>query len=773
MVSHNGDFAARRRDVCKVACEVVIRSGRAGPALLPTLLVGGFGEHAVDSSLRLSLAIAQNGSEEQHMKLALSGILVPVSDILRAALSRGDLYRFSAALALVRCCGPHVAAGKGGGIQAIRDAIRVATNVLTLPVNVAANANQMKTQEALKSECISVLESLSGNAALWSAICNDALPAIVEYLRGCAEAGLNTPGLSETESSALRTVLEIVQIPSHAVAAAEAGLSSSLGKIISKYTRQESVEYATNLEIGLLAIETLHALVSHSSARRHCDLLRENTLSSICSAVALAVSSAVRESTNQTDDIIFFGLEVLSFALSDIEESLDTAHVLQSPEAAVFLKCLQADSRFVHYLCASILPANIEAHEKEKDAHEVPFLYGSSPPVVDETCGGHHDSRECAMFLLFTLSVYACAIESPQSESFWNACLLRGVPIRKDGDGLEVARASATFCCAYLQLLERDYEALVASNQDRRQDYENLTRPLVRYRLLESLGESLSELTKEVTGESNTLDDYMLSLMVLYNLPSIFLSVWKDPALLELTYELMKMTIEADTDAVLHLFVNTKESVFSLFDLLNHKPDSDFDTKRIRQLLVTTLEKLAETGLLIEAVEKFGLKSAAIKALASACLSEDFASKEEELTSHLLANGLIQCLVELCTVNSNEEKSHKREIVLSATEAEAIAQSLGRKICHMVISRYLERAKLQQYDIDEDEVVLNAPDVSLLCAMAQHGNAMKILESIGGLHALAQVAADGEPNALAALLEVRSLAVILKRTMILNSSAGL
>jgi hypothetical protein len=754
LVSRNDDFAARRRDVCKVACEVVIRSGRAGPALLPTLLVGGFGERAVGSSLRLSLAIAQNGSEEQHMKLALCGILVPVSDILRAALSRGDLYRFSAALALVRFCGPHVAAGKGGGIQAIRDAIRVATNVLILPVNSAATASQTKTQAALKSECISVLESLSGNSALWSAICNDALPAIVEYLRRCSEMDSSSSNLLETESSALRTVLEIVQVPSHAVAAAEAGLSTSLGKIIRKYTKQESSETSTDLEIGLLALETLHALTTKPNARRHCNLSSGEAVRNICNAIALAAFSTTETSADQRDDIIFFGLEVLSLALSDIEESMDTAHVLQSPEAALFLESVQAEPQFIRYLCSSMLPVTIEAHEKEKSVYEVPLLYGSPPPVVHESCGGHCDSRECAMFLLFTLSVYACAIESPQSESFWNTCLLRGVGIHEVGDDLQVHRASATFCSAYLQLLERDYEALVPANQDKRRDYENLTRPLVRYRLLESLGDSLSELTTEAIDESKTLDNYMLSLLVSYDLPSIFLSVWKDPALLELTYELLKMTIEADPDGVLYLFVNVKESVVSLFDLLNHKPEgaSDYDSKPIRQLVVSTLENLAKAGLLIEAVEKYGLKSRAIEALASACLSEDFATKEEELTSNLLANGLIQCLVELCTVESNED-GRKREIVLTEMEAEAIAQSLGRKISHMVISRYLERAKLQQYDLDEDEIVLNAPDVSLLCAMAQHRNAMKILESIGGLHALAQVAGDGEPNALEALLE--------------------
>ena len=132
---------------------------------------------------------------------------------------------------------------------------------------------------------------------------------------------------------------------------------------------------------------------------------------------------ATETPTNQRDDIMFFGLEVLSLGLSDIEESMDTANVLQSPKAALFLDSVQAEPRFVRYLCASILPVNIEVHEKGKSVYEVPLLYGSPPPIVHESCGGHRDSRECAIFLLFTLSVYACAIESTQSESFWNTCL--------------------------------------------------------------------------------------------------------------------------------------------------------------------------------------------------------------------------------------------------------------------------------------------------------------------------------------------------------------
>merc|ERR1712137_1178593 len=45
----------------------------------------------------------------------------------------------------------------------------------------------------------------------------------------------------------------------------------------------------------------------------------------------------------------------------------------------------------------------------------------------------------------------------------------------------------------------------------------------------------------------------------------------------------------------------------------------------------------------------------------------------------------------------------------------------------------------------------DAPDVKMLCAIAQHSSALKIIASIGGLHALSLIAAEGELSAIVAL----------------------
>jgi len=264
---------------------------------------------------------------------------------------------------------------------------------------------------------------------------------------------------------------------------------------------------------------------------------------------------------------------------------------------------------------------------------------------------------------------------------------------------------------------------------------------------------SLDELTTESVLGHSEIDLYMLSLLVHFNVPHLCLSVWKDPALLELAFGLIKTMVEADPDEVLHLFVESKEAIMSLFDLLNidRSTEALVEVNEIQRFLATTLEKLAQSGMLTDAVEKFDVRSSAIAALATACLSEEeqVTDDEEELTSNRLASGLMQTLVELCAVPNGEEEN--KSIQLSAGEAEAIAISLGAKICKMVISRFLERAKLQQYEIEEDENIMDAPDVAMLCAIAQHDVAMQNLRSVGGLHSIAMIAGEGEITAVLAL----------------------
>jgi hypothetical protein len=735
LAQRNDMYVSRRKEICSVACEVVVRAGRAGPPLLPAMLVGGFDELSVLASLRLALAIAQNGTTDQHAKLALSGILVPISDSLRSALSKGDLYKFSAALALVRFCGPHIAAGQGGGIESVRDAIRVATNVLTLPINPDSTIEQLETQESLKSECIAALESLSRNASLWSTISSDALPSIVRYLQNPSLAFTTAQG-TDSRGAALRAVRQIVQVPSHAIAAAENGIVDALGEML----------MSGEASIAMPALEVLHDIASNEQARRKAQFLEKGLLGSVCTSLGKAHSNA-----NNRADVIVLGLEIIQLINDDVEK------VLVSPKTSAFLDACCADVQFIRVLCASLLDSTgmkLKRHDDDStgdDYYEIAPMYG--PPLIflQELCAGFTDSHVAAAALLFKLALYACAIESRRSETFWNTLLLQNQSPSMDKE--DCVRVSATMCAHFLSLLTADYEAFVPKDSMRMREYTTIARPLVRYRLLQGLKEAMETINGENT-YGNDADPYITSLIVSFNIPHVCLSLWKDPTLLDLAFELLKQIVEHDVDDVIHLFVHGKAALMSLFDLLN-VDQSSIDTSKnvneIRRFLATILGHLAEKGLLTQAVEKYEVRSTAIAALATACLSEEGrpVDDEEDTTSHKLSSTLMQCLVELCSVKSS--KDNKVRIQLTSAEAEDLAKNVGKKICHMVLSRFLERARLKQYEIDDDEDLMDAPDIAMLCAIAQHESALKELQAIGGLHALGLIAAEGELSAMLAL----------------------
>jgi hypothetical protein len=751
LTARDDQYVARRSEICKVACDVVVRGARSGPALLPTMLVGGFGEMCVVASLRLALAIAQNGTKDQHAKLATSGILVPISDSLRAALSDGDLFKFSAALALVRFCGPHVAAGQGGGLESVRDAIRVATDVLTLPLNPDASYDQMERQESLKAECIAALESLSRNASLWSSISTEALPSIARYL-DFSSTGPGNVKTQATRAAALRAILQIVQVPSHAVAAADAGIAEALGSIM------KSHEYGSGEdEVPILALEVLHALTTNDQARIRTRFLESGLVRAICAALGKATMTKAKKATDGRADLTFLGFEILHRILGDVDSEGRTQQTLQSPRAITLLDAVASEPDFIQAMCSTLLlkTAMKLPRYDDEDNHgltlDVPKLYGSPFILVQEKCAFYKDTHEASAAFLFAVSVFACAIESQGSDDFWNTVMLQDLPVKTDAD--ERLQACATLSAHFLALTTVEYGAFVPIDHYKKQDYINLTRPLVRHRLLEILKGSMEYLSGD-TPYGNEGDPYMISLLVSFNVPHLCLSLWKDPALLDLAFDILKQIVEQVPNEVLHLFVEGKPALTSLFDLLNINSavETSKNIGEIRQFLAYILGQLVEKGLLNEAVERFDVRSSAISALASACLSEHErpVDEEENIMSNRLSTVLMHCLVDLCSVSDKAMKEGKR-IQLSPNEASAIAKNLGRKICQMVLARFLERARLQQYEMDDDDEIMNAPDVAMLCAVAQHDEALQFLRSIGGLHALSLVAAEGETLAMMAL----------------------
>ncbi|GKY98814.1 hypothetical protein MPSEU_000837500 [Mayamaea pseudoterrestris] len=749
-------YAARRTSICRVACDIIVRGSKGGPALLPTMLVGGFGESAVHSSLRLALAIAQNGSKDEHAKLAMSGLLVPISDSLRAALNSGDLYRFSASLAMVRFCGPHVAAGSSGGVQSVRDAIRVATNVLTLPINPESSIEQLDTQDSLKSECIAALESLSHNASLWSSISSEALPAIVQYLHSTALMKSGSSQRQNTRCSALNAVLQIVQVPSHAVAAVQAGIVDPLSKLLRFGDLKD--------DVPMLALEILHVILLNSESCSKSYLLETGLAKSVCASLGKAATSHPEKPSDKRADVTFLGLELLHAMLSDIGSGLDMSMALSSMSAAEFLSSVASEPFFVLSLCSTLLlKTNMRLLRQDADNSgtlnfDISDKYGPPLIQVPEKCAGYAGTHEAAAGLLFAISSMACAQDTKTSDSFWNIFLLHDAEMIESHERIQL---SATSCVHYLSLLAEDCEPFLPLNSKRMDDFVAVTRPLVRYRLLSSLKDILLGATDQPMCNEGALESYLTSLLVAFNVPHICLSLWKDPMLRELAFEVTTLIVELDSEEVIHLFVESQDAIELLFDLLNLNvaAGSSVDTREVRHFLSSVLASLAENGLLLKAIERFDMRGKAIEALAKACVNEDDCSAgedDEDVTSSRLSTTLMKSLVDLCTIKGGHMPGQEKRLRLSASESEAIARSMGKKVCHMVISRFLERAKLQEYEIDDDDDIMDAPDVAMLCAISQHEEALTILRSLGGLHALSLIAAEGDLLAMSALTKACS-----------------
>jgi hypothetical protein len=567
------------------------------------MLVGGFGESSVLSSLRLALAIAQNGSKDEHAKLASSGVLVPISDSLRSSLSRGDLYGFSASLAMVRFCGPHVAAGQGGGVESVRDAIRVACNVLTLPINPEASIKQMETQDSLKSECIAALESLSQNASLWSSISTEALPSMVQYLH--TTAVLKSNGGSrrqETLAQALKAINQIVQVPSHAVSAAEAGIVEPLGKLLRSGASVEQEDH-----VPMLALEVIHILASNAQARHKARFLELGLARSIAASLGKSATMEPKKPADSRADVTFLGLEILHGILADIDMEPGNGMALQSQSASMFLDSIAAEQAFVRAMCATLLLSTnmkLPRHDADQSAESsfvIPQLYGPPFILVPENCAGYSSTHDAAAALLFRVSALACALESASSDEFWRSALLQDVS--GSNDPVERSRVSTTLCAHFLALLTIDYDPFVPKTPQTHQEYVAITRPLVRYRLLESMKDLMDELSSQTTYGG---DAYLTSLLVAFNVPHICLSLWKDPAILDLAFELLKQIMQQDPDEVLHLFVEGKAAIMSLFDLLNvdHSFATSKNVSEIRRFLASVLGKLAESGLLTGSYRK-------------------------------------------------------------------------------------------------------------------------------------------------------------------------
>jgi len=776
----------RRREASAVACDILTRvvsddENLGTEAVLPTMLVGGFGEKTLLASLRLALAIGQNGNLAQHAKLASSGILVPLSDSLQSAMTSGDSFRFSACLTLLKYVGPHVSTqgGQTGQMASVQAAIRTATSVLQVP-------GDDDNTRALKESCMSCLEALSSNASLWTAISKDALPSIVLYVTNHCNSGSSS---SSSIGGALKALTRIVAVPSHGVAAARAGLPEALGRVLVKYativwpntnnetTEEEPSSYydtttnnndaadddddddpAEKEEIPLLALDILYTLhQNNKEVRRSCYFLdNAAVLEGLVCVLSRSATRSPKPDGDGRADVCLQSLELL-LALFRADSSsssyyyLPLATQLTTPRLVGFLEVVSREPTLVQTLGSTLMASskvlrqpNVLPHY---DASQQSFEIAStgSPPLlcVAEKCGPYPHTHMAALQLLYRITVLAQSLDNnTNSDLIWSTLLT-------DNDELAM-----TICAQFLLTINDLRPTTKAKTKTAEQDeFDNITSPLVRHVLLETL---LQQLDDDDTEESSS--DYAKSVLVAMQIPSICLSLWTNPHLQNLAFTFVSNILAHDEELAV-LFVEQKSTLQSLFDMLSSSSDQatttseDSNNNDIRGVVAHILQSLAESGVLTKAVTKFGLKSAAISALAKACTQENSSTTDDAVaTSATLSARCMECLVDLLLKHNSN--SNSTTISILESDAQVIAKCLGSKICHMVLTRFLERAKLSSaYDdhIADDDDICDAPYVLLLVSMAQHKSALDIMLELGGISALVMVAGEGHVPAVRAL----------------------
>ena len=86
--------------------------------------------------------------------------------------------------------------------------------------------------------------------------------------------------------------------------------------------------------------------------------------------------------------------------------------------------------QFVRALCSTLLLKTgmklpVPDAEDQGATYDIPKLHGPPLVLVREQCGGYANTHEAVAAILFSVAVYACAIDSKRSEAFWNVCLLK------------------------------------------------------------------------------------------------------------------------------------------------------------------------------------------------------------------------------------------------------------------------------------------------------------------------------------------------------------
>jgi len=737
-------FTCQFEEICVSTCDILTKS-----SFLASCLVGVSGEGSIMPMLRLISAIAENGPERSDQMLARSGALLPVADMLRDAMVAGDFYIFSTCLSLISICGPNLTSNsENSAIQSLRGCVQMFSNVLTIDEGDAMDTSQGNVLVSLKRKCIVAIERLSNNKGVWVTIVSHFIPCVSEYL--VSESDNQNSDNINTLNAALRIILRVISLPSHAISISRTGLGSSLARLICQEHTQSENETPYRNENEALAIQVLHTLLSQMMSQAAAERSLVNDAMNVACFVLSKEAQSYGEILSDTASSVRFALEILQLIVANLE-NLEKESLSESPLVIDFVKVIARRDNFVKRLCATLLHLG----GMREDADPIEPIYGPTLLLYEGSCGAFERSLDAAIYLLFKVAFYSSLVNSEDGEHFWEIFFA-------DDQNIVNVKAKTTTttgaCAIFLSLLVDENDGMCVPLDKTKLDlFRQLSLPLVRERLLIGLHSGVEEFAS-FKHEETTVASFR-HLLSSYNIPQSCLVLCQNPSMLDAAFQVLETILSEFSNVVVESVVSDRSPLSALFNLLSTSVGSEYmktKPEKIRIFAAVTLSQAGKLGILGPSVKRHNLRSLAIASLSAACLMEEEDSAEcvaEDLTgdgssiSSLYLRGLVDILSEF------EEK--EQSIVMSSSEAKAISSTLGKKLSDMILDNFMKResSDFGGGEFDGDDSVNDLPEVKLLCALTTSPDSLSYLCNHGCLEALSLVAAEGVKSAILALHE--------------------
>jgi len=731
-------FDENCHDACVATCGILF--DEIDVSIFTTMLVGGYGEGCITPTLRLLVALSVNGSEDLHLKLTNSGMLIPVSDLLRNALNNGDTVTVSGCLGLLQCCGPHVSidSGDGGGtISCVHDVVRVASAIIKTEDN---GPSQSSSLSGLKQECLYMLEALSGNASLWNVIASEAFSSLAVFL--C----LNIDYMQDKEKcealiSTLRIVQGVIPLPSNGVAADRCGLTTAIAGLCTgggdAVSKVESPVIDEALHVQMVALGVLRILAGNVEVR-HGD--GQNTFGLIDSGVVTAACCTLSyggtlKSSPFAGSIAQAGLELLMDIVVDLKPESQVDDLYRASASSAFVEAISHQSKFIRVLVATMLDEeHLGSDNNDLTVPPGATEYGAPLVCLHTQCAGYPDTRQAAIGCLVSIGEQCSAFSTSEAgKMFWRVFLLQDV-----GNDKLTTSASSAVACAFL--LSRLTDETRVGNSE---TVEQADTHAVQKRLLDGLRTSL---------ESAPNDESTRSILCKFRVPALCVVLSNSSSPLKKSATNLIGLIGSRYPELMSNMATDEASLRVMFEALANESSPE------RFEFANLLFALSEENSLGVAVKQNNLRKYAISCLTGACSIRDKEVNGISVEKLRLASLCMGCIISILAVDNETNDISLENLRIGEDEGKVIATSTASAISLLVSARLKhgdDELDLPRMKVGVDEYM--EPEILLLCTLASCEEAIAPLCINGAVPALCAIVSDGDFSALQALRKASSL----------------